>query len=485
MDLEDMILWVFAIAFVIANILLFQGHFIDLAIERQAADVPRAAINLLNSISSSSKLLVTDARNFPTKNSFDVAKLLNPPKSNCCDSLQYDYLLKITNLEKNENDDLRNFYISNIQSNPQTPLKTDENKFLDFGRLSQCYPGSRQMLTASAERFVNVCEGSNCDLGVASIEIAETPLSQVAFWITRACNEQQNFVKKILIDKNDIRFSSIVIDTDPEKNQVCVRRSGSEVEICKKYSCEPKTFVGQERLKELETFVAEPSCFVVQVQKTDRGAYISLPPFVEPPKLIEPIPKDRDAWTEKTALKFKPEKKIFGFEVPYPLDLIASDCTKVSDDSSTFYRELRAGTSSIRFDKFPEGCGVTIKFSEFNLEFNQVDGTFYNKLNFAFKGDGKTDYIVLGVVLNDGSKNCEIFRRYANLQIWDRKTLELDKLKDFQGDPLRGVVFDSYKCDNGFKMSQIQSIKFTLSGLLLGTRSGLDNIWIDNLHFSR
>ncbi len=484
MDLEDMIMWVLSIAFVVTIVLLIQGNFIDISLERQGADVQRAAINFINSISSSSDFLVKDANNIPVKNSFSLQSLADPSKilkaSGCCDMLQYDYLLKVANFGKDAEEDGRTLYVSSIQptANARSPVtNSNPEKFAYFSKMSACYLGSGYLPAASAERFVNVCENGKCSAGVASVEIAETPLSQLAFWISRTCNDDQNFVKQILIDKDDVETNSIRIDQ--ANMQVCMKIKGSENELCKKYVC--TSSVEEKRSAELETFEKSnalgykigTNCFNVILEKTSSGPAITLPPYTESQNFVGALPANFDRWTEQTSSKFVAAK------TKSALKPLSNDpCVSVSDDPDEQNADVsEISRSSVRLDNMEPMCNVM--FSSFTDDEgntkSEIDAKIYKKISFAVTYDGPVD-INLVLLLDNGEgreeSTCKIPLEYKTPNYWELKTVEIDKIQP------------SNLCYKSFLDKKIvKSIGFERGAF--GENKNAPRIWIDTLFFSK
>ena len=269
MELDILLEYVLMVAIGVAIIFLFFGKFVDVKVMKFELEEAREALNLLQTISTSSDLLVKDSNKQPIKLMFDK-KILDEYNSKspnegifyeekCCNAIEYDYNLEFTDLKTDDKWSYGN---------------------LKFDLSSECYSVVSLNQKVKTQMPVNICEDGKCDFATASIELARTPLSELAFWISQVCLRQESVIKTIPFDQNSVK--GIKIDTD--KKEVCVSLNTGDV-ICKKIYCGTGIQVEGEDTYWSPTLInggrqitASTKCFNAIVNSTSEGiVHVKIP----------------------------------------------------------------------------------------------------------------------------------------------------------------------------------------------------------------
>jgi hypothetical protein len=222
MDIDMILDYVFMIAFVIAILFIFLTKFIDLKVVKLELQESRDALNLLQTISTSSELLVKDSANQPLKLMFDKSMLDKYSKKSpdegifydekCCNSVQYDYNLQFADLKTGSKWSFGN---------------------LKYDLSSQCYSVADMNIKVSAQMPADICSNGKCDFSTVNIEMARTPLSELAFWISEVCLRKDNVTKTVPFDQDSMKGIKI----DINKKEVCTSLQDGE-RVCKKFYCD-------------------------------------------------------------------------------------------------------------------------------------------------------------------------------------------------------------------------------------------------------
>jgi hypothetical protein len=273
-----MIKFLLITAFLAAFIFIITGKFLDLKIERNKVDMFRTMVNFINYLSASSPLLIKDSNGNLFKSMINETKIIVDNfnnndwfDSNCCDLNGFNYIYSIPAIDK------RNF--SDVRSKKDPGIN-----FPYFNPKSYCYQIAGFLKTNSMDSLVNICKSKDdCKLGKAELTITKTPLSEITYWLSRACTTDKlgNFKKNILLDYNDVNY----IDLDDNKKEVCIYFMNGQT-ICKKYACDKDVIKSNvDELSDDDKKMLEPkfyhsqdyslsaSCFSVRVRLEDGKIY--------------------------------------------------------------------------------------------------------------------------------------------------------------------------------------------------------------------
>ena len=324
-EIEDLVNYAIVIAIAAAIILMITGRFIDLSVERQTGTQNRATINLLQKIVTESPFIAEDSAGNKLKLMIDVGKFDrsdNLDLLECCDSVQYDYRLAVGRYLT----DASLIAQGAVEENPLTlGLYVDEFLVADrigeakfvgnptgFEKASGCYSDFGIGLRTTATVPVNLCEDenlNNCEQGVAVLETVDSPLSQISYWITQACNSPFGLSKRIPLDPKDYNDPSDIVIRD---NTVCLEGG------CKTFECGSKevsiaqdaSLMGPDGKGErINRFPFSYSCNFARVlnQDGDVTLFVGFEPVDEPPEEKEEIgdlPPIHDEWTEDVTFHF-------------------------------------------------------------------------------------------------------------------------------------------------------------------------------------
>jgi hypothetical protein len=273
-----MIKFLLITAFLAAFIFIITGKFLDLKIERTKVDMFRTMVNFLNYLSASSPLLIKDSNGNLFKSMINETKIIVDNfnnndwfDSNCCDLNGFNYIYSIPAIDK------RNF--SDVRSKKDPGIN-----FPYFNPKSYCYQIAGFFKINSMDSLVNICKSKDdCKLGKVELTITKTPLSEITYWLSRACTTDKlgDFKKNILLDYNDVNY----IDLDDNKKEVCIYFMNGQT-ICKKYACDKDVIksnvneLSDEDKKMLEPkfyhsqdYSLSASCFSVRVRLEDGKIY--------------------------------------------------------------------------------------------------------------------------------------------------------------------------------------------------------------------
>ncbi len=300
-EIEDLVNYAILVAVVAGVLLMVTGKFLDLTVERQTSTQTRATINILQKVVSEGDFLMTNSVGERLKLMVDRTKLAASNLEDCCQSLQYDYRFSVGQYKGEK--DRKTIEIGAISG----PL-TNYDGELDYDRGSHCYYDFGVGRKSAADVPVNICDGdpNKCEQGVAQLETENSPLSELAYWITQACNFNQDLSKRIpLSDKDYQRGDDVSIKGD----KVCFRGA------CKRFSCQE----GTEVMEDYEDGLIDSQISSFPPRYCDIVRVVSIPPteFVNNVRVIvyeglkdvvpiegaKDLPEDHDAWTEGDVIK--------------------------------------------------------------------------------------------------------------------------------------------------------------------------------------
>lgn len=297
-EIEDLVNYAILVAVVAGVLLMITGKFLDLTVERQTSTQTRATINMLQKVVSEGDFLMTDSMGNKLKLMIDKTKLASAKLEECCQSLQYDYAFSVGHF-KGLAESKKKIEIAAVSG---SPLTNYDGK-LDYDEVDRCYYDFGIGRKSLADVPVNVCDGdlNKCNQGVAQLESENSPLSELAYWITQACAFDQDLSKRIPLSVEDYVNSD---DVKVSGDTVCFKGA------CKKFSCpdgvEVKEDVEEGLLGQQISSFPPRYCDIVRV--------VAIPPteFVNSVRVIvyeglkdivpiegaKDLPEDHDAWTE-------------------------------------------------------------------------------------------------------------------------------------------------------------------------------------------
>lgn len=232
-ELEDLVNYAIIVAVAAALILMVTGRFFDLSIDRQSSVQTRATINLLQDIVTEGPFLVTDSAGNKMKLMIDMQKYNSGSNTDfigCCDSVQYDYSFSIGRHVERPSDS------SSVAELLVRPISHVRSNYLEIGRFidagDACYTefGLGNKITASVP--VSACNGNSpgCDPAVAYMETTHTPLSEISYWISQACQSSYDLSKRIPLAVADYANSND-LRVDNDEKTVCIAGN------CRKFYC--------------------------------------------------------------------------------------------------------------------------------------------------------------------------------------------------------------------------------------------------------
>lgn len=313
--IEDLVTYAILIAIVAAFVLMVTGKFFDLSVERQISTESRAAINLLQKIVTDGPFLMEDSNGNKLKLMIDKSKYADPKNSDlsgCCESVQYNYKFAIgrfTDPEPYEGETGKIYTVDAIApvkgnyNNPENPPKFDTS--------DRCYNEFGIGTSTGSEVPVNICNSgdiNSCEQGIAKIEVVDSPLSQLSYWITQICKSDYDTSKRIPLSTGDFVTGSDITVNNLEKT-VCLRGT------CKKFVCDKDIEYAYDSDLLNEKIYRFPETLTCHFTKVARegGKYLLYKGVgdIEVPEGAEDLPKDHDAWTEKEPEKhFDPESSL-------------------------------------------------------------------------------------------------------------------------------------------------------------------------------
>ena len=202
----------------IALFVLIFGSYVDIKIYKNIYVEHGKRIALLNAIGESSDLIMKDCNGQPKKLIFLENKLDEVEKDkelSCCYCYNYDYLLEIRDLRKNNKweigfDDLDYFF--------------KKGKF--------CNVISKKKYLGSSSIPLVIFNGTDYNPGVGILTLGQTPLSNIAYGISIQClkNEDSEFETHIY------GIDSINILEHGDNKEICIKymKDKSEKVFCKK-----------------------------------------------------------------------------------------------------------------------------------------------------------------------------------------------------------------------------------------------------------
>ncbi len=297
-EIEDLVNYAIIIGLSTFIILLLTGNFIELSIERQTSTQNRATINILQNIVTNSPFLIEDSNNNKLKLLIDKSKYdkgTGLDLQECCSSIQYDYSFFIY--------DSNDIYDAETKSVTEETL-TNSKQYgspIDFNQRSSCYSDFNLGKRSGATLPINICKKEDtldCTQGQAYLETVTSPLSQLSFWISQACNSDYDINKTIIIDPDD--YKNIQIKSE---NEICIKN------VCKKYECPTNKNIIIEQ-ESFDNYIQKKygfgntfSCDYVEIQGNVNENLARVQIFIGKLKdslqnIIEDLPKDYDMWTE-------------------------------------------------------------------------------------------------------------------------------------------------------------------------------------------
>lgn len=362
-EVQDLVNYAILVAVVAGVLLMVTGKFLDLTVERQTSTQTRATINLLQKVVSEGDFLMTNSVGEKLKLMVDKTKLAATKLEDCCQSLQYDYVFSVGQFEGVAKSK-KTIEIAAVSG----PLTNYEGK-LEYDRDSDCYYSFGVGRRSAADVPVNICEGdvNKCEQGVAQIETENSPLSELSYWITQACNFDQDLSKRIPLSTKDYISSN---DVKIVGDSVCFKGA------CKKFSChegvEVKEDVEEGLLDNQITSFPARYCDIVRVVSIPPTEFVNnvrvivyegLKSVVEPKGTDFFLPADKDEWTEtEESMGYYVTDRFFDVE-NNPLlihddagygeksILIKSEDFKVGDESDAIV--MHDDKVSLKMDKIP------------------------------------------------------------------------------------------------------------------------------------
>ncbi len=269
----------FITAFVAAFIFIITGNFLDLRIERTNVDMYRAAADFMNYLSASSPLLMNDSGGNLLKSAVNFTRVdASNPKgawdnqrwygSGCCRLNGFDYIYSAHGLSGT------GVNFSDVRTDGSDPGRY----FPYFNPRSPCYQLAGLMKSNSIDSMVDLCyDRNNCTLGKEELTITKTPLSEMTYWLSRACvSGEQNFTKLLLFDTGDVNR----VELDTARNEVCVYFNAGLQKVCKSYSCtgagayaRTQGDLTSDEVRELQSPVQSASCFGVIIKQENGRTY--------------------------------------------------------------------------------------------------------------------------------------------------------------------------------------------------------------------
>jgi hypothetical protein len=233
-ELDDLVNYAIIVAVAAALILMVTGRFFDLSIDRQSSVQTRATINLLQDIVTEGPFLVTDSAGNKMKLMVDMQKYGSGSSLNlieCCDSVQYDYKFSIGKHAATQQD------AESIAELVVQPISDVRSNYVSVDREIQigdsCYTsfGLGNKITSSVP--VSACEAgaSGCEPAVAYMETTHTPLSEISYWISQACQSSYDLSKRIPLAASEYA-SAADLKVDNEQKTVCI------VGNCRRFYCD-------------------------------------------------------------------------------------------------------------------------------------------------------------------------------------------------------------------------------------------------------
>ncbi len=439
MEIEQYFNWTVTVIIVVAFLLLATGQFLDLKIELGKSDQERATVSLLQTIIGSSPLLIKDSSGNLMKGLFDKAVLATASLSDCCNSLEYDYVFTITE------DGTKKVVASNIDS-----------KYLDYFNYdlnSQCYTFRGLSRQVAAESPVSICEKiGDCKVGKAKIVTTSSPLSELAYSIAVACNRDPGFSRLIPFSPSDTSITRNALE-----KEICINSN------CKKYYCnDPVEFEVDKEDQQLQKkdfnvrTLSSFTCLSMRVSRESGKIVVTSP--VELTEFTQPnLPASRDAWTEEESIP------------AYRLS-VSGDIRKSNPSP-----ELLGSRASILFANINENT-YKIYLDLTKLGVDSIDLSDFKTVSFSIKADKTSD--LWGVALwssTDTSSRlgypedrCLIRTfSYTPSNDWQDVTFQLK-------DNIGGLT-----CPKTVNFADVKVIEIFVG------RTGANNAWIDNLYFSK
>lgn len=323
-EIEDLVNYAILIAVAAAIILMITGRFLDLSVERQESVQTRATINLLQKIVTEGDFLMRDSGGNKMKLAVNMSEYPSKGIGECCDSVQYEYRFAISQeSEKGIREDGTNkIFVKPIGGAVKTNFE-DRRTHGAYQAGNFCYTGFEIGQSIGASVPVNVCEDGDvnkCEQGVAYLETTDSPLAQMSYWITQACNSRFDLSKRIPLADGDYEDGR---DVKVDGDEICFKG------VCKKFSCDlevtdnaiDENLLGQK----VRSFPAERCDFIRIVREGNSVTiYEGLPETeIVVPEGARDLPSNHDAWTETAdkLAQFSTEsgykvsaEKIFGVE---------------------------------------------------------------------------------------------------------------------------------------------------------------------------
>lgn len=301
MDIEDVVNYAILVAVVVAFLLMVTGKFFDLSVERQTATESRATINLLQKIVTDGPFLVTDSGGDKMKLMVDMSKYTDPKipdLTKCCDSVQYDYRFAVGEYSGTVNsggDD-----VPLVDAKPPVRSNYDlQSPDAGLNMADACYSEFAIGASTGSEVPVNLCERNDpntCTQGIAKIEVTDTPLSELSYWITQLCKSDYDASKRIPLAVSDfVTGSDLTIDNS--KKTVCLHG------MCKGFVCDQDVQYAYDSTlmrNKVSKFLGDLTCnFAVVSRENGQMLLYKGVGDVSVPKGATDMPEDHDAWTEK------------------------------------------------------------------------------------------------------------------------------------------------------------------------------------------
>lgn len=214
-----------ALGFVVLIFRFIGGDIVKFKVEKEIYEQAGKSVNLLHAIAESSDLVQKDSRGQPEKAVIDIEKLrsnnLNK-ELECCHYIDYDYYLKVKNLETSETFNL---------GFPSEKL----TKFFFMGKKCGDIYENDVMRTYRIPIIISDQTNDVRHLGEMSIYLVKTPLSNIANSLATACLKS-NYVTRVNFYGLSESEDKITIEVDNNIYNICIKTEDG-TKMCKMISC--------------------------------------------------------------------------------------------------------------------------------------------------------------------------------------------------------------------------------------------------------
>lgn len=217
------------LGFIILIFKFIAGDVVKFNIEKENYEEAGKAINLLHAIATSSDLVEKDSINQPEKIVIDKAKLIQKDNSNkemeCCHYIDYDYYLRVKDLETSET-----FHLGF--------KNTTLEKFFKLGKKCGDINKNKFFRSYRIPIIISDQSSNSRNLGEMEIYLTKTPLSNIAGNLAIACLKSKYKTPIILYGLKE-KSNSISIESNNNIYNICITSVDGN-EMCKTISCDSK-----------------------------------------------------------------------------------------------------------------------------------------------------------------------------------------------------------------------------------------------------